>query len=595
MYPDNSSSFTPLVRPSDFNINKIETLSDFECLAETWERLFQGDTSANAFVTFHWLCAWWEAYGSSHKMYVLVIERDSVAIGIAPLMITESRRAGKVRKTVEFIGTPNADYSDFIGCDRQAIVTETMAYLKGHADDWDEIHLGQIPERSDSVVYLIDYLRVSGDKHLVRPVEECPAYVYRGDDEDRSSFVLKRDAKLRQSLNFLKRCGDVSVDFYTDTDEITALLPDFFHSHIVRWGGTNTPSKFLRPKNRRFYERLVARLAPEGLLSMTVLRLGGRPIGYLTSFNHDRTVYLYTLSYSQFYRRKSPGKLILHALIEHCVRLGYDIIDFTRGGESYKAEYCTDTSRNIGISVYQGKLPYTLAVTIENIKKSKAYQVAVHNWGLSELKARLAGKLSPSGIKDAIKVMGTTAIDRVAGYCAVSIYSDSSASGMLSGRLKGVEVRSLNPNDIDSIGTFLGFEAGSVHHQELQSRFTNGSGYFGAFHKNGLVGLSWVLAGERMDDKIAQCVKPGNDEVVIMGTVISPVFEKPEMHDVIHSAIKDHYQPQNRRVLLFCDKQNGHDADAISGDSFKHQATNKCLKPLGVGSCEHDLVCRHDW
>jgi len=67
----------------------IEDFNEFENLRNVWNSILQRSFDNNIFSTWEWLWCWWKHFGKSRRHF------------------------GELRR-VEFIGSPHADYNNFI-------------------------------------------------------------------------------------------------------------------------------------------------------------------------------------------------------------------------------------------------------------------------------------------------------------------------------------------------------------------------------------------------------------------------------------------------------------------------------------------------
>jgi CelD/BcsL family acetyltransferase involved in cellulose biosynthesis len=111
----------------------------------------------------------------------------------------------------------------------------------------------------------------------------------------------------------------------TDLDHFFAL----FHRAPGEKGA------FLEPA----IERFMREAAPAtGMLRLDVLEADGRPVAIPLGFQGPRTYYLDNMVHDRPAHDRSPGILLLAALIERAIEEGRERFDFMRGLERYKLE-----------------------------------------------------------------------------------------------------------------------------------------------------------------------------------------------------------------------------------------------------------------
>ncbi|MEW5925074.1 MAG: hypothetical protein AB1746_13900, partial [Candidatus Zixiibacteriota bacterium] len=198
---------------------KIDSLEGFESLKEGWNDLLAQSEFDSIFMIHEWLSTWWQVYGSDHELYILAARKNNSIIGLAPLMRTEES-GGKV---IRFIGTPNADYCDFLGKDKNEIISSILSYLGQHNDEWDSIEFSQIPEISSSCKILESLAKEMLLLYRMKVIETCHVFRYDGGEEGRKDFSLKRGTSLKRFINFFTKMDGLSLEHYQDADKIASL------------------------------------------------------------------------------------------------------------------------------------------------------------------------------------------------------------------------------------------------------------------------------------------------------------------------------------------------------------------------------------
>ena len=347
----------------DTKIDLIKTVEEFVRLKDDWNRLVAIAKGTTVFQTFDWNHCWWSAYGGDHELLILKIKSGDAIIGIAPLMITNG--------TIEFIGTPNADYSDFISSDPEICIEAVAGFIKKKAALWSRITLTQIPETSQNLPILKRALEKSALHFRLLPIENVMAYRYEGGDSGRADFELHKGGTIRKFMNYFNKLDGLSLVSFDSPERILEMLPEFYHSHIVWWlrrGGDGC--KFLNPKVRTFHDLAAKNMAGDGHVRFYVLMHGRQPLAYLYAFIQDKVIHLYQIASLMNYRKKSPGILLLHMLVEQAVREGFDVIDFSRGAGEHKERFANQTGRNMLCAVYSSGFQRSLAAIYGGLKNS---------------------------------------------------------------------------------------------------------------------------------------------------------------------------------------------------------------------------------
>ena len=161
-------------------IRRLTSTEEFDALEPIWNKLAESAEFVTVFQTFEWLHSWWQSFGSNHELNILTVYDGEKLIGIAPLMLTRLRRFGRKCRSIQFIGTPDSDYHDFIGAEKKLIADAVIDHLLGRQSEWTDIDLDQVSERTPTAQILSE--RLAQIDHPVREQksEECLAYVFEG-------------------------------------------------------------------------------------------------------------------------------------------------------------------------------------------------------------------------------------------------------------------------------------------------------------------------------------------------------------------------------------------------------------------------------
>ena len=155
---------------------RIELVTNRDALplgADEWNALVAANETNTVFQTYEWFDAWWQCFGASRELFLLVVREGDVIRGFAPLM----RRSNIFGwRTLEFVGTGNADYHDFVlPYDKPRAVAAICKFLRANRRRWDRLALGKLPSESSTLPALMEAGLGSG-LHLVREVRvPCPS------------------------------------------------------------------------------------------------------------------------------------------------------------------------------------------------------------------------------------------------------------------------------------------------------------------------------------------------------------------------------------------------------------------------------------
>ncbi|PKK84309.1 MAG: hypothetical protein CVT49_04050 [candidate division Zixibacteria bacterium HGW-Zixibacteria-1] len=529
------------------DVIKIDSLEGFEKLMPVWSELLERSDFDSIFITYEWLHTWWQVYGGSHDLFILAVKDSDSFIGLAPLMRTNY--GGK--KIIQFIGTPNADYCDFIGTNKNIIISSVLSFLKQHILDWDSIEFSQIPEESISRTALESYARQENMLFRMKVIETCYAFKYDGGEEKRKDFSLKRGTSLKRFINFFEKMDGLGLEHYRDANQIAEMLPQFYHSHSVRWKDRLVGGKFESRENRQFHDALVKALAPKVILRLIVLNHGNTPLAYLYAFDYKKRLNLYNIATESYYEKKSAGVILLHLLTEQTVREGHDVIDFSRGEGGHKERFVNSSSNNYQIKIYSSRRPYSAAGFYDGIKKNRIIRKLIENHRTKTLKAAFSAHYHRGGLGGIIELGLKKLFKSIIDYRSVRIFGLEKAVRTFEAR-DDTRIEHLGPENIETIGSFLGFAMDSDKYRAIMDRFSNGGECYIVRHSDTIACMGWAVFGREVIPECECKIDLAADEVILSDFFTSPIFRGRGFFAYLSAFVIEQMASRNKKVLAPC-------------------------------------------
>lgn len=339
-------------------IQKITTLDGFRGLRHCWDDLLNGSSSNTIALTWDWLWAWWEVFGSDRELNILVAWDEDQIVAIAPLLKRVVQRYSFLEfARLEFLASGEAEeeeicseYLDFIiRRGREAEFVESItSYLRDNNEDWDEVLLTAVPGNSQN----LRLINESADAEALRvQAVSSDLALYLELPDTYSSFVemlspslkreIRKDRRVLAAKGHRFRVIDADGEFEEGFDIMTRL-------HQSRWTSRGEPGVFSNSKFRAFHESVAGRLLDKDRLKLFVLEVAGEPIAALMAFTYQKKVLLYQSGFLAGSRVLfHPGTVIRDLAIEWSIGEGYVEWDFmkTQPG-SYKYRW-TSQAREI--------------------------------------------------------------------------------------------------------------------------------------------------------------------------------------------------------------------------------------------------------
>lgn len=245
---------------------------------------------------------------------------------------------GLRRGKIEFIGTPDTDYNDFILAEKsEDCIKSFMEYLNDFTEKWTCIDLKDMPEDSKSLRVLCKSSR------NIQPIHKCP-YIFLPNSPDiltkSLNYKLRKD--LRRNLRRLEKDGfKVNFADHSDSRAFSKGMRNFFELHQKRWVSQGFSGVYAEEKTRNFALDIAKSFSQKGWLGLYLLELSDKPVSALYGFKYRSKFYYYLSGFDPAYRRYSVGKLLLAHVMNQCIKEGLNEFDFMRGGEEYKDRWNT--------------------------------------------------------------------------------------------------------------------------------------------------------------------------------------------------------------------------------------------------------------
>lgn len=320
---------------------------------DAWNDLVRRSPTNEVFSTFEWLEAWSAAGTRNVTLAIVVVFQNNTPAAIAPLMVSDRSVGGITLRTLEFIGTPNVDYSDFIYEDSRLLPTlwRSVSKISGRVD---LVSLQQIKESSPTWQFLKSEAGMD-----VRPCVIGLSTTLPEKPEAPIAEYLKGPGVRPRTLRRIEKEGAVALRLFDSPGDIAANLPTLFSQHIRRWSETKTPSFFAQESTRQMYTYWAERLA--GIALLAVLTLDGKPVASLFGFEYNSKLVVHTLAYDPDFKQWHCGLVCVVRVMQILRKRGIHSIDFTRGTERFKsffAEVPTLSYEAVSTKTLRARLVY---------------------------------------------------------------------------------------------------------------------------------------------------------------------------------------------------------------------------------------------
>lgn len=313
---------------------KIEvlTFSDFIALEDLWDQLVLKSCN-DFFSTWTWLSTWWKHFGNNRELLILVAKEADSIMGLAPLMRTTESTLGLNRSKIEFIGTPDSDYNNFVTPDSSSsgqVISEFLDYLNKHQENWTLASLTDLPQNAPCLSALEKMVRV-------QQATKC-SYLKLPESYDAflKSLSYKQRGSVNNTLNKIRKSFKAELVDYSSPNSCLKGMRFLIDLHQKRWLNAGFPGAFFDKRIENFHLDLAELLSKKQMLGLYLLEFDGRPVSGSYGFKYKSKYYAYLPGFDPEYSKFGVGSILVPFLVKQFIEEGLVEFDFMRGDEGYK-------------------------------------------------------------------------------------------------------------------------------------------------------------------------------------------------------------------------------------------------------------------
>lgn len=312
-------------------IEKICTLKELVEVRDEWNALVESSSQKSVFLTNEWFCTWFDSFGESYKLSVLLFRNKNDHLsGAAPLMETS--------EGIKFIASHEVtDYCDFIieqGREEDFFRT-FLEYWKKEFEEKSCLHLINIREESPTLSVLPRTADESDLKYSVFETEVAPGLNLPLTYE---SYIKSLERKNRHELRRKKKKIDSQREFthkrVNDPEGVSVNINIFMDLHKK---SSSSKREFWQEKGmEKFFRTITALFAANGWIEFNVLYFQDDPAAVLLNIIYHDEILFYNIAFNSNYAPFSPGIYLFNQSIRQAIEDNLSRADFLRGKEKYK-------------------------------------------------------------------------------------------------------------------------------------------------------------------------------------------------------------------------------------------------------------------
>ena len=322
-------------------VTDVET---FVRLEDEWNRAVSLAQVPHPFVLHEWFRTWWNAFGTSRRLHIVIARDGGHIVGIAPLMVEQVHMYGLPVRKLDLLHNDHTPRAEWIVADSEPRVFEALwSAVQETRDEWDVLQLSRLPTESPTLAAITTLAKRDGYQTGIWRGDVAPYLTLTGTwDSYLASLPAKFRSNLRNRLSRLARVDDARLEVL-DSDDSDACA-DAMRLEASGWKVDAQTSISSNASVQQFYRLLAERAAGRDWLRLIFLVAGGRRIAASYGARFGGTLFFIKTGYDPDFATCAPFKLLTYLAIQRAYAEGLREVDFLGNTEPWKLEW-TNTSR----------------------------------------------------------------------------------------------------------------------------------------------------------------------------------------------------------------------------------------------------------
>jgi len=315
-------------------IQCIDKLGDFDKLKGRWNAIYTADPHATMFLNWAWLRGWFEV--TAYPWLVLACRADESSPYVGFFALSRDATIPKYRfdliRELRMGGNPLANYTGFVCLPEYE--TTTIAEFAKHLQeqmDWEMFHMDEVLDpRLDLFLSHFSSKHFSVEHRSGTPCMFIPLpSTWDNYFQERLGKRTRRD--LRRSFREMESRNEFHITHVT-ADNLESQIETLLELYQSYWGRKST-------YNLNRHRVIFRRFFDANSLWLAVISNAQTPIAALAAIcdRQKKTFSAYLAGYGRDDAKLSPGKTLFGYSIKYALENGFEVYDFLKGDEGYKA------------------------------------------------------------------------------------------------------------------------------------------------------------------------------------------------------------------------------------------------------------------
>lgn len=359
-----------LVSRDALQIEVLTELSSLERFEPEWAEFFERSAaSASPHLSPQWLVACWKHFARGFELRFCVARRSGRVVGVFPLMLGRERVGPFWCRVLRFAQDGWANTNDALVEEGESdVLREVFVRLAAERPRWAQCRLSATLPSSVAYSQLKDG-GVGGTYPAVAEQQDTAIIMLPSTwTEYRAQLGKSMKNNLRYYANVLSREGPVRVERMgltpprpEEAPRLETLLNDAVSIHPHTWQArASFGTSIGQPGVEPFFREVSHRLAAVGMLDLSVLYAGSRPVSFMWGVARRGRISITKIGFDQRLEECRPGSLHMARLIEESIGLG--ATEVSLGGENikFKVQWTRNVQPVYRLHLYPRRLVPTL-------------------------------------------------------------------------------------------------------------------------------------------------------------------------------------------------------------------------------------------
>jgi CelD/BcsL family acetyltransferase involved in cellulose biosynthesis len=315
--------------PPAYEARVVRTEAEWRQVEPDWERLVDALTQAGPFHASRLQRCWWQHFGLTRNLLIVLLYREARLVGIAPLMVVAEQHAGRHYDSLQFVGEHSLMERPDVLVDpdeagARASLWQAVAATHGR---W---NAALLYEQADAAATHPLLRALPAGRLLARETQPqlAPYVALQGDWR---AYLAGRSRALRKGLarklRRLQETGDLQLQFLRDATPAEQALTRYLEVERRSWKHVAGQGIASRAGHADYYRELLRELGPRGGVQFAFLRIDGVDIAATISLLRNGRLAAVEVCHDQAFDRHSPG-FVLTGLELEALHGEAGVVDF---------------------------------------------------------------------------------------------------------------------------------------------------------------------------------------------------------------------------------------------------------------------------